>query len=1037
MEQQGLAEYLTSLQSSSPLLNPITSAEPQYGSQITGIEDADTFFDRINRPSRLMGVDALETLESDKSKAIASRFGIPEITQQVYGQEAKDYVQNLLTQPEYRQFEQKGFDYYNRPLLNNPQLAEKMVGDYQAVGMNKMDQKILELGRRATEKYYEEFGADEKFQAMEAQREYNLNRPPKSLGAAWSELKSSFGRPIDAFQAGALKLGYDIADLALTPLGFGETMNEMKKQENIDKAVGYKRYETEHLTNEAYHNFAMAKRAEDPVDFLKYAASGIANALKAGPSVLAESIPMMGAMAIPYVGLPVYTATQVNNRIEERVEANGGREFDITSAEGLKEFTGVVALETASAYLERFAFKKSLGLGKEAKDALDPQVLKQAMAQMDDLAKETFLKKALKSSSAIVAAAGTEALQEYIQTGLQQISGEYGTDLDKSYSLIDFITDDDRERERLKGAIAGAGAGATVRGVVESAKTLAAVHKERASETSDTNVVAGFETMLDNLQEPISFDVLGVSLEQEQKTFTEVQEQVRNLAPQVVNAQTGEELVAVLNEAAKLPSIVGMEITDIKAEYEKQYEQNKREAVLGSGAEKDSRDIESNPVILQNLDAVIEAVNSTVPVDMAVQGDPEIAENISTLSQNLAIIQESIDQANNPEYTGIDIESALTIKSNIEEELNKLKSEQAKIVLPKIKSILSDKDNKQSINAVYSVLSRVAPEVYTPVKNTFESALQPVLKDIKKRLLANSLRTYNTTARALEQTRKLQEVYNKKAQERQFKYQLDEEGKKEVDAYGRSISTMNMPSETSIVPAQEVATRRSQYDDKGFVTRLFGRMKKDTRLSTMQKHLDKVSTPILQEQLALNSSLTPELHQAIQNTIQSRVDAKVNANKQVVVSQLNNLLPAMTQDLTALEVYDTYISYADSVISGNTLDEKTIKSIGTTVLPSVKRARELFANREVGPKHQDVLERLDAVIEKLEGPKQPVQESTKSPEQTAQEDTTPAQDVETYSVQEGDSVPSGIIEEIGSDVKGMQVSAADQSMLQQLVNKIC
>ena len=156
--------------------------------------DGDTLLTQYGS-TRIAGIDAPESYSSNKSKIIADKYGVSEEQQTLLGSKAKQKLEDLKGT---HLLTNSGVDIYGRILGDNPELANIMVEEGLAVPYTRYDNKLQDTYRKSAEKRKELFGDDSQLRALEAQRQYNLNREAPST-------MKMLGQSVDAFQSGLAK----------------------------------------------------------------------------------------------------------------------------------------------------------------------------------------------------------------------------------------------------------------------------------------------------------------------------------------------------------------------------------------------------------------------------------------------------------------------------------------------------------------------------------------------------------------------------------------------------------------------------------------------------------------------------------------------------------------------------------------------------------------------------------------------------------------------------------------------------------------
>ena len=472
MNEYEIALAQIEAQQSSTTLEPLQTTQAQ-----PTVVDGDTLLTQYGS-TRIAGIDAPESYSSNKSKIIADKYGVSEEQQTLLGSKAKQKLEDLKGT---HLLTNSGVDIYGRILGENQDLAKIMIEEGLAVPYTRYDNKLQDTYRKSAEKRKELFGDDSQLRALEAQRQYNLNREAPST-------MKMLGQSVDAFQSGLAKTVLDTADAVMD---FGKFwgdgnsafLDEAKKQENIDKWTGYDRREAEFRLNETLHQFKQGEYVD-----------GIINMIPVAPQLAAESLPMMLGMVfgagkftalgkamsgaktaleadkiqkaaklgekLSYkladnAGFAAVYSGQLNSRLDERKENQGGA--DLSAGEVI----GVAAEEFLTLGLDRFAFDKVIGVSQGRK------ALKDIAKLVPDEGKMAVAKKLAETSGRIIAAVGIEAGQEFIQEFGNSLGAELGT---KKFGS-DIITDE-RVKQAQIAAIAGGAAGGHMRSNVEAVSAV-------------------------------------------------------------------------------------------------------------------------------------------------------------------------------------------------------------------------------------------------------------------------------------------------------------------------------------------------------------------------------------------------------------------------------------------------------------------------------------------------------------------------------------------------------------------------------------
>jgi len=291
---------------------------------------------------------------------------------------------------------------------------------------------------------------------------------------------------IDAAQSGFAKAGVSSADFVLdvlTPGGNNDWLDNAKKQENIDKWVGYNRVNatktlgeatgywkqgnyvsaiTEVLKNPEITAESLGMMAEMLVGFGKFTkigklASRATEARAAGNIVRAEKIDKKIASGmgiadnlrhkvLSNAGFLTVVGEQANNSLEERKINNNGKEPTMV------EIMAVTAEKVLELGLDRIAFGKITGLdgGK--------RMLQDAFSSSTLIGKKRFLAKIGETAAGLSAAGATEAAQEFTQNWGQILSEQLGTEKHPG-GLAAILTNQENIDEVLGATLAGAAGG--------------------------------------------------------------------------------------------------------------------------------------------------------------------------------------------------------------------------------------------------------------------------------------------------------------------------------------------------------------------------------------------------------------------------------------------------------------------------------------------------------------------------------------------------------------------------------------------------
>lgn len=453
----------------------------QYNPLTDTIVDGDTL-----GKNRLVGYDTFESAQSssnEKAKKLAAA-GIGLAEQKKLGLAGKHELERQLQNNPNMMFDKLGKDTFGRTLLSNSQLADSMIESGTAVPTDRYNEKQQSVYNARQEKI--RLTEPLRAQAMEIQREYNINRQKPGM-------LDRLGNTVDALQSGLQQAVVGTADFALdlvTP-GDNTLLNNAKSAEVANAAWGYDDREANFQKKEALHNF---KNEEYVASVMGMAAS---------PELWGESLPMISEMA---VGAGKFTAlgklmklgTQGLKGADKIAEAKRIRDgatamqkATLLGAENvgflgvvvdqtnrhIEEFTtnndgvgptygqiaGMTAMNVLQLGLDRFAFNQLISTkgGIQAlKDTVAP-----LLKVIPDNALGTIAKKVATTTTDITAAMGEEAGQEYIQTWAEMLNTKAGTN--KYGDWLAVMQNPEAQDEAIIGALAGAGMGAQMRAGVE------------------------------------------------------------------------------------------------------------------------------------------------------------------------------------------------------------------------------------------------------------------------------------------------------------------------------------------------------------------------------------------------------------------------------------------------------------------------------------------------------------------------------------------------------------------------------------------
>jgi len=344
---------------------------------------------------------------------------------------------------------------------------------------------------------------------------------------------------LKALEAGGAKMLVDTADFILDVVTPGDNtwLNKAKKQENVDKFVGYDRTGTTQLLSDAATYWEQGNYLD-----------AIYNAVVAGPETFAESVPLMIGMTVgtgkftkvaelldktnkarklgkiaeanraeqiakaqmtakevkaydkfkdnqtlltglnhvaKNYGFYGTVGTMTNNVLDDRIanKIKAGENPDVS----IGEVIGTYALQLLLTLPDRIAFADVTGLDKSA------QVLRKAFNSLPKEGKTAVAKKIATKALAIAGEAGEEAVQEYTQTW-GEILGAQAYINDKS--VLDVFENTNNQNEALTGMLGGLGAGGFGAGVSNSIETTLDAIQAKKEEVGSKDVV-------DNKEEPI------------------------------------------------------------------------------------------------------------------------------------------------------------------------------------------------------------------------------------------------------------------------------------------------------------------------------------------------------------------------------------------------------------------------------------------------------------------------------------------------------------------------------------------------------
>lgn len=439
-------------------MNAPTTDLPTYTFQ-----DADT----VNN-QRLMGYDAPETHFTSRKSQKLLDMGIDQSTMLNLGLKSTEKAKQLFEGNNY-EFEQRGFDFHGRKLVNNDDLANEMIRTLNGVPTDKYDRKKQELYRRAAEKEKALYGQSDKLDTLEKLRDYNTEN------SADMTLMDRMGEAVDATQSGFAQLLGRTGDLVADVVGAGaravgidertikegtdiKLFNNLKDPEKMNKFFGYDDKEARFANDEVYHQFQLGNYG-----------TALMTAITT-PETWGESLPIMAELMLGDKkkaattitgklknlagrnrGLLLYTGEQTNAQIDEFKEANGKE----PSAAKIGQ---MAALNLASGALDRLVFKDLLKIKGD---------LKGVLANLPKNTKQEIAARVVGAGASMTKAMGEEAGQEYVQTWAE-ILNLRDTD-DKGY-LSQF--DAEGNKEAITASIMGAGAGGQMKGLALTGKAV-------------------------------------------------------------------------------------------------------------------------------------------------------------------------------------------------------------------------------------------------------------------------------------------------------------------------------------------------------------------------------------------------------------------------------------------------------------------------------------------------------------------------------------------------------------------------------------
>lgn len=416
---------------------------------------------------RIAGYDTMESFDSEKSRKLAEQLGITQDEQKRIGLAGKKALQDYMSANQSTNLVHTDYDKFGRPILQNQDIANYMIGSGVAVPTDRYDAKGQQLYRASQDKREKLFGkgANELF---DKQREYNIER--QNTGFLGSLRQSPA-----ALMSGAQQLLAGGADFVADAVTSGNStyFEKAKSAEESNKNWGYDTREQEFRTAEAVHK---AKNG----DWI----GAITTASVVAPEVLSQSMPTIATMFVPATGvvkagswaLGAARSAKVANAINEtRVLknvadiANKNAGFatvvGITTNNDIEEYTknndgvepsieriaGMTALNTLQLGIDKFVFKDIVS--KYGSPSKFVSTMKDAVKILPD---NVVVKTAAMAARASLAA-GEEFAQEYAQTWAEILNQKLETT--KYGSFENLIKNPELLDEALGAGLIGAGTG--------------------------------------------------------------------------------------------------------------------------------------------------------------------------------------------------------------------------------------------------------------------------------------------------------------------------------------------------------------------------------------------------------------------------------------------------------------------------------------------------------------------------------------------------------------------------------------------------
>ena len=435
----------------------------------------------------------------------------------------------------YEIMSEKGFagaeDWENKWHGNKANIADRTYG----YGKNTAGDKIkdaAQIDAGYTEVYNQQFFDQGVTGEQIAQNQVTSQQLSDANDAAYNGGQYSV---IDAAQAGFAKAGVSSADFILDVLtpGNNDWLDNAKKQETIDKFVGFDRTKANKAIGEAtgYWNQgnytaavgevlknpeitaeSLGMMAEMLVGFGKFTKLGksidtyknvIARADKAGDVATATKAKARLAREISQgqrlqdkvlrnAGFLTVVGEQANNSLEERKINNGGVEPTFG------EIIGVTAEKVLELGLDRIAFGKITGLDGGTR------MLKDAFGASSMSGKKKILGKIAETAAGLSAAGAAEAAQEYTQTWGQILSEQLGT-LKNGGDFASIISNEENIHEALGATLAGAAGGVHMRAPVDAVQGVVGAVGSYDSRLDNTRTSYG-NSAIDRIGEETNAD---------------------------------------------------------------------------------------------------------------------------------------------------------------------------------------------------------------------------------------------------------------------------------------------------------------------------------------------------------------------------------------------------------------------------------------------------------------------------------------------------------------------------------------------------